>query len=113
MNERRYLAVSIKHTEYRWKFGEPCVLWGYRTENNEKRSFGGYTTYPNHAELYSLEDWEKSSYYSSEIMKLDEPVRMEPKFCKKWKGYDTVLVDYEEYCGYCIMCCLPINNPEE
>ena len=26
--ERNLLAVSIKHTEYRWKFGMPCVLWG-------------------------------------------------------------------------------------
>ena len=26
---RKYVAVSIKHTEYRWKFGMPCCLWGF------------------------------------------------------------------------------------
>lgn len=34
--ERNLLAVSIKHTEYRWKFGMPCVLWGQRTKDDEK-----------------------------------------------------------------------------
>lgn len=108
MGERKYLAVSIKHTEYRWKFGMPCVLWGNRTEDNEKRSFGGYTIFPQKAELYSFEDWYKSGYYPSEIIKIDEPVQMELKFCKKWHKYDTVLVDYEEYCCYCKMCGLQI-----
>ncbi len=38
MNERKYLAISIKHTEHGWKFGKPCVLWGYkRTADDEKR----------------------------------------------------------------------------
>ena len=54
MSERNLLAVSIKHTEYRWKFGNPCVLWGTRTSDGEKRSFGGYTQNPNKAELYTL-----------------------------------------------------------
>ena len=26
MSERKYLAISIKHTEYKWKFGNECVL---------------------------------------------------------------------------------------
>ena len=35
--ERNLVAVSIKHTEYRWKFGKPCILWGHRTKDDEKR----------------------------------------------------------------------------
>ena len=62
MSERNLVAVSIKHTEYRWKFGKPCILWGHRTKDDEKRSFGGYTQFPNNAEVYSLEDWANSSY---------------------------------------------------
>lgn len=110
---RKYVAVSIKHTEYKWKFGMPCVLWGHRTEDDEKRSFGGYTEYPHHAEIYSMEDWEKSGYQNGSVMKLDEPVHMEIRFCKKWNNYDTVLVPYEEYEGYCKMCGLKLDKPKE
>lgn len=104
MNERRYLAISIKHTEHGWKFGKPCVLWGYKvTKDDEKRCFAGYTQDPNKAELYSLQDWQDSGYGSITI-KMDDPVHMEMNLCKKWKRYDTVLIDKEEYIGYCKMC---------
>ena len=37
MKERKYLAISIKHTEWKWKFGKPCVLWGWhQTKDDEK-----------------------------------------------------------------------------
>ena len=73
MSERNLVAVSIKHTEYRWKFGKPCILWGHRTKDDEKRSFGGYTQFPNNAEVYSLEDWSNSSYKNCQYMKIDDP----------------------------------------
>ena len=112
MKERKYLAISIKHTERGWKFGMPCTLWGYKqTKDDEKRCFSSYTEYPNKAEVYSLQDWLDSGYGS--IIKMDEPVHMEIGFCKKWNKYDTVLVDKEEYIGYCKMCCLPIDNQTE
>lgn len=105
--ERKYLAVSIKHTEYKWKFGMPCVLWGHRTREDEPRSFGGYTQYPEEAELYSLEEF-REKYGGCEWilsacrwMKLDSPVKMEIGFCKKYKKYDTVLVEYGDYLIYC------------
>ena len=101
VNERNLLAVSIKHTEYRWKFGMPCVLWGRRTQNDEKRSFGGYTLYPNNAELYTIEEWQKSGYGNGGVCKVDEPVKMEIGLCRKWRKYDTVLVRYEDYITYC------------
>jgi hypothetical protein len=110
MKERRYLAISIKHTEWNWRFGKPCTLWGWKqTKDDEERCFADYTVYPNKAELYSLQDWLDSGYGS--IIKMDEPVHMEIGLCRKWKKYDTVLIDKEEYIGYCIMHGLPIDPP--
>ena len=109
MTDRNLLAISIKHTEYKWAFGKPCVLWGHRTKDEEKRSFGGYTNFPQKAELYSLEEWQ-SKYNSCEWMKTDEPVTMELKFCKKWKNYDTVLVRYEDCIRYCKAASLSLDG---
>lgn len=112
MKERKYLAISIKHTEHGWKFGKPCILWGYkRTADDEKRCFADYTQFPNKAELYSLKDWQESGYGS--IIKKDEPVHMEVDLCKKWEKYDTVLIDEEEYIGYCKMARLPLDRPSD
>lgn len=99
---RNLLAISIKHTQHKWKFGMPCILWGRRTEDNEKRSFGGYTENPYNAELYTLEEWQKHSKVA--WIKTDEPVKMEIGFCKKWKEYDTVLIRYDDYIKYCDVC---------
>lgn len=71
MGERNLVAVSIKHTIYGWKFGMPCWLWGSRTKDEEKRSFGGYTQYPNNAEVYSLEEWQESGYGAGDVCKVD------------------------------------------
>ena len=110
MTERKYFAISVKHTAFRWKFGKPCVLWGHkRTQDDEKRCFAGYTEYPNQAELYSLEDWQQQGY--ADWIKVDEPVKMCVNFCKKYKNYDTVLVPYDEYLSYCKCACLPLNAP--
>lgn len=102
MSERNLVAISIKHTEYRWKFGMPCTLWGSRTKDGENRSFGGYTENPYKSELYSLEDWQKEK--SPAWIKTDCPVEMELKFCKKYKKFDTVLVTLEDYLSYCKTC---------
>ena len=113
MNERKYVAVSIKHTAYKWRYGMPCTLWGHRTKDDEKRSFGGYTMYPNNAELYSFKDWHESGYGS--IIKMDEPVHihMERDFCKKYKAYDTVLVPFDEYLTYCKINYLALDRPKD
>lgn len=110
---RNLVAISIKHTMYKWKFGMPCVLWGHRTQDDEKRSFGGYTRYPNNAEVYSLDDWAKSCYAGADYMKVDEPVQMCIDFCKKYKKYDTVLVPLEQYICYCKAAGLPLYRPAE
>ena len=106
--DRKYVAISIKHTEYKWKFGMPCTLWGWhQTEDNEPRNFGGYTIYPSKAERYAIGDFKKHGYPDG-IIKDDEPVRMTTDLCKKWKKYDTVLVDAEHYINYCKYSELPI-----
>lgn len=112
-NERNLVAVSIKHTEYKWKFGQSCVLWGrQRTQDNEERCFSGYTQFVNEAEVYSLEDWKNSGYWQP-CMKIDEPVTMCANFCKKYKKYDTVLVSLEQYVKYCECAGLPLDRPKE
>lgn len=111
MDNRNLLAISIKHSEYRWKFGMPCWLWGHRTKDDERRCFGGYTQYPHHAEVYSLKEWQESGY--GDICKVDAPVHMEIGFCKKWKKYDSVLVPIDEYIDYCKCACLPLDKPKE
>ena len=111
--QRNLVAVSVKHTEYRWKFGMPMWLWGHRTKDDEKRSFGGYTQFPNNAEVYSLEDWAKSGYNNRDWMKLDEPVQLCINFCKKYKQYDTVLVPLDQYIKYCECAGLPLDRPKE
>lgn len=113
MNERNLVAVSIKHTEYRWKFGMPMLLWGHRTEDGAKRSFGGYTQYPNNAEVYSLEDWANSGYTNCEWMKIDEPVKLCINFCKKYKECDTVLVRLEDVVAYYKGAGLALDRPQE
>ena len=109
MAKRNLLAISVKHTIYRWKFGMPCVLWGHRTQDDEKRSFGGYTQFPERAELYTIEEF-REHYDNSAIFKFDEPVKMEIGFCKKWKKYDTVFIRYEDYINYCKAACLSLDG---
>lgn len=111
MDERRYYAISIKHTIYGWRFGKPCTLWGWhKTKDDEDRCWASYTQYPEKAEVYSLNDW-KNSGYSGSIFKIDEPIHMCTNLCKKYKQYDTVLIDVEEYLGYCKMSGLPLEIP--
>lgn len=111
VDNRNLIAISIKHSEYRWKFGMPCWLWGHRTKDDERRCFSGYTQYPHHAEVYSLKEWQESGY--GDICKTDAPVHMEIEFCKKWKKYDSVLVPIDEYIDYCKCACLPLDKPKE
>ena len=111
-DERNLVAVSIKHTIHGWKFGMPCWLWGSRTNDEEKRSFSGYTEYPNNAEVYSLKEWQESGYGAGGVCKVDEPVQMCIGFCKKYRQYDTVLVPLDQYLIYCNAACLPLDRPK-
>lgn len=97
-DERKYIAISIKHSTYD-KSKYP-ILWGGSgiTLTEDKRCFGGYTYDIDKAEVYSLNDFLKS--YGNDYIKCDEPVRMCVDYKKKYKKYDTVLVDKEELKQY-------------
>ncbi len=100
MSDRKYVAISIKHTEYKWRFGQPCTLWGYkRTKDDEERCFGGYTEVLDDAELYTLDDMSYHGYDDTICRK--EPVKMCRDLCKKYKRYDTVLMLESDYRAYC------------
>ena len=93
MGERKYIAISIKHSEW-----QRFTLWGWeRTQDGEKRCFSGYvgTMDYDKCEIYSLEDFRE--HYGYGIIKCDEPVKMTKNLVKKWKDFDTVLVDFKEY----------------
>jgi len=108
---RKYVAVSIKHSEYKWKFGKPCVLWGFhQTGDDEPRCFASYTTYLSNAERYALGDFKEHGYGPYILDKA--PVSMSVDFCKKWRAYDTVLVDAEQYYHYCKLAGIPTEPPE-
>lgn len=109
--ERKYVAISIKHSAYKWKFGKPLLLWGYKqTKDDEPRCFADYTFYLSKAERYALGEFTAHGY-DPELCKDDEPVSICPDFCKRYKKYDTVLVDADMYFGYCLLSCLPTEPP--
>ena len=98
-SERKYIAISIKHSEYKWKIGKPLTLWGYhQTGDDEPRCFAGYTEILSKAERYAIDDFKAHGYGESIIP--NEPVKMSPDFCRKWKNYDTVLMLAEDYDAY-------------
>ncbi len=110
MNQRHYLAISVKHSEYKWKFGKPCCLWGSRTADEAKRCFAGYTQFPESAELYTLDEFHE--HYPQPYIKTDEPVHMCVDFMKRYRKYDTVLIDYYEYLFYCAVTSLPTRKED-
>lgn len=110
INERKYIAISIKHSIYESKrLGGCMVLWGgYRTKDDEARCFSGYTANPQKCEIYSLADFQNS--YGNGYIKCDEPVKMTLDICKRYKKFDTVVVAQDEYLNYFKL--LGIESPE-
>ncbi len=51
--ERKYVIVSNKHSG---GWGGCMLFWGSLTEDNEKRSFGGYTQGIDRCERYTLDE---------------------------------------------------------
>ena len=109
-SERKYVAVSIKHTEYRWKFGKPLVLWGWhQTPDDAPRCFSDYTEYLDKAERYALGDFAAHGY-GDDILD-SESVPLGPNFCKFYKKYDTVLVEADIVRAYYQLCGLSTKPP--
>lgn len=109
--DRKYVAVSIKHSEHGWKFGKPLVLWGWhQTPDDAPRCFAGYTKYLDKAERYARGDFAAHGY-GDEILDYASVGLIGSDFCKRWKHYDTVLVEADKFRAYCILCDLPISPP--
>lgn len=95
MNERKYIAISLKHSD-----GYPFVLWVYhRTKDNGERCYAGYTDDINEAGLYSIEEFEEE--YGNELGIYNySPItvyELLTDFKKLKKKYDTVFVSEAEY----------------
>lgn len=56
---REYVIVSNKHTSL---FPGCLLFWGHRTEDEENRSFGGYTSNIDQCERYTYEELVDSRY---------------------------------------------------
>lgn len=56
---REYVIVCNEHKAM---FPGCLLFWGHKTNDDEKRSFGGYTSDIEKCERYSIEDLEKSNY---------------------------------------------------
>lgn len=98
MTDRKYIAISIKHSNSI----NNLVLWGSRTQDNEERCFSGYSDFARNngkkCELYSLEEFRNK--YGNGVCKTDEAVHMSNNILKKYKKYDTVLVEEKEYMDF-------------
>lgn len=51
LNERKYLLMTEKHGSI-----EHPMFWGHRTKDDQPRSWSSYTSNPDEAELYSMNE---------------------------------------------------------
>lgn len=110
--ERKYVAVSIKHTAYKWEYGNPCTLWGWkRTDDDENRCFSGYTEYLEKAEIYAIDDFIEHGYPKESIPNFE--ASLTPNLIKNYEQYDTVLILAEEYYKYCDFFNIPMSPDKD
>lgn len=90
-NERKYVIVCNEHSG---NWAGVLLFWGHRTQDNETRSFGGYTSDIDKCELYSDRDLKEKGYH---FPKFREGMTLE-----EFRGYDDVLIEpkYLENLGY-------------
>lgn len=90
-NERKYVIACNEHSG-NW----PGVLlfWGHRTQDNESRSFGGYTSDIGGCELYSDRELKESGYHF--------PRFREGMTLEEFREYEDVVIepDHLEDLGY-------------
>ena len=107
--DRKYVAVSIKHSPHRRWFGRPLVLWGYHTADSEKRCFSDYTIFLDEAERYAVNDFAEH-WYDAEVVRRKPVETITINFMRDYTFYDTVLVSAESYRAYCQMCEIPTQR---
>lgn len=57
--EREYVIVCLRH---KGLLRDALLFWGEHTEDNEKRSFGGYTIDVTKCEKYTLEEVQERKF---------------------------------------------------
>ena len=58
--DREYIIVCNEH---KGVFAGALLFWGHKTEDNEKRSFGGYTSDIDKCEMYTLKEIREKNYH--------------------------------------------------
>ena len=70
--DREYVIVCNEHKGI---FNGALLFWGHKTEDNEKRSFGGYTSDISNCERYTLKEIKDKGYnfrvYEEDMKLLD------------------------------------------
>lgn len=81
--DREYIIVCNKHKS---NFRGALLFWGHKTEDNEKRSFGGYTSDINGCEMYTLKEIEEKHYHFpvyKNDMSFDDFLKLDDVIIKK------------------------------
>lgn len=81
-NERKYVIVCNEHSG---NWPGALLFWGHRTQDNENRSFGGYTSDIDGCELYSDRELKEKGYHF--------PRFREGMTLEEFRGYDDVVID--------------------
>ena len=88
MNKNRKYMIATKRHE--GLIRDALLFWGHLTEDNEERSFGGYTVDINKCEKYTkeeLEEYRKRKFSEETMLFLDET----KKPCWQLKNYDLLV----------------------
>lgn len=90
-DERKYVIVCNEHSGM---WSGALLFWGHRTQDAEKRSFGGYTSDIDNCELYSEYDLRKTGY--------PLPRYYEGMTWKEFRKHDDIVIEPEclEKLGY-------------
>lgn len=83
--DRQYVIVCNRHNAI---FGGALLFGGHRTNDNENRSFGGYTSDFSNCELYTLEEIENKHYHF--------PIYNDTMDYKEFKAYDDIIIKVDD-----------------
>lgn len=98
--DREYVIVCNEH---KGMFAGALLFWGHKTEDNEKRSFGGYTSDIDNCEMYTLKEIEEKNYHFPiyneemsfyEFLKLDDVI-IKKSDLLKFKELRTMKIVYK------------------
>ena len=78
---REYIIVCNKH---KGMFAGCLLFWGHKTEDNEKRSFGGYISDIDNCEMYTLKEIKEKNYNFPQYDNVMD--------FQKFKSYDNIII---------------------